>query len=166
MHIQYCTYADHAEAMLAIFNEAIAHSTALYEYEPRTLAVMENWFHGKTKGDFPVVGAFDQQGKLMGFASYGRFREQPAFQFTVENSIYLDAKYRGKGVATELMKTLIVLAQHQGYQTMVGAIDLENIASLRLHQKFGFEEAGIIKQAGFKFDRWLDLAFYQLQLNP
>lgn len=60
-----------------------------------------------------MVGAFDHDGTLMGFATYGRFREQPAFQFTVENSIYLDAKYRGKGVGKELMKTIITLAEHQ-----------------------------------------------------
>lgn len=165
MHIRYCTFEDHAQAMLAIFNDTIANTTALYEYDPRTMDTMVQWFETKAQGDYPVIGAFTEQGELMGFASYGRFREQPAFKFTVENSIYLDTQYRGKGVAGELMRTVIAVAAHQGYHTMVGAIDLENIASLRLHQKYGFKEAGIIKQAGFKFDRWLDVAFYQLTLD-
>ncbi|MGF1727864.1 N-acetyltransferase family protein [Photobacterium nomapromontoriensis] len=165
MHIRYCTFEDHAQAILDIFNDAIAHTTALYEYEPRTMETMVQWFNVKSRGDYPIIGAFTEQEELMGFASYGRFREQPAFQFTVENSIYLDSQFRGKGVARELMHTVIAVASHQGYHTMVGAIDLDNIASLRLHQKCGFEEAGIIKQAGFKFDRWLDLAFYQLTLD-
>ncbi|PSW16090.1 GNAT family N-acetyltransferase [Photobacterium rosenbergii] len=165
MHITYCSYARHAGEMLDIFNDAILNTTALYEYEPRTMAVMEQWFESKRQGDYPVIGAFDEDGRLMGFASFGKFREQPAFQFTVEHSIYVSGDYRGKGVAMELMKTLIVLASRQGYRSLIGAIDLENIASLRLHQKFGFEEVGIIKSAGYKFERWLDLAFYQLALD-
>ena len=165
MHITYCSFEQHAGEMLDIFNDAILNTTALYEYEPRTMAVMEQWFESKTQGDYPVIGAFDDNGRLMGFASFGKFREQPAFQFTVEHSIYVSSDFRGQGVAMELMKTIIVLAARQGYRSLIGAIDLENIASLRLHQKFGFEEVGVIKSAGYKFERWLDLAFYQLALD-
>lgn len=165
MRITYCSYEQHAGEMLDIFNDAILNTTALYEYEPRTMAVMEQWFESKTQGDYPVIGAFDDNGRLMGFASFGKFREQPAFQFTVEHSIYVSGDFRGQGVAMELMKTIIVLASRQGYRSLIGAIDLENIASLRLHQKFGFEEVGVIKNAGYKFERWLDLAFYQLALD-
>lgn len=165
MHIRYCAFDQHAHEMLEIFNDAILNTTALYEYDPRTMEVMALWFESKTEGDYPVVGAFDDSDRLMGFASFGKFREQPAFQFTVEHSIYVSSEFRGKGVAMELMKTIIVLASRQGYRSLIGAIDLENIASLRLHQKFGFEEVGIIKSAGYKFERWLDLAFYQLALD-
>ncbi|MBY5947634.1 GNAT family N-acetyltransferase [Photobacterium rosenbergii] len=165
IHIKYCTYDQHAPEMLDIFNDAILNTTALYEYEPRTMETMDHWFASKIAGEYPVIGAFDDNGTLMGFASLGQFRPQAAFRFTAEHSIYIADGFRGKGIAVELMKTLIILASRLGYRSLVGAIDLENMASLRLHQKFGFEEAGVIKAAGFKFDRWLDLAFYQLSID-
>ncbi len=101
----------------------------------------------------------------MGFASYGRFREQPAFKYTIEHSVYLHPDFRGRGVAKELMLQLIQFAKQQDYHVMVGAIDLENEGSIYLHQRLGFKHSGTISQAGFKFGRWLDLGFYQLTLS-
>jgi L-amino acid N-acyltransferase YncA len=78
-----CRYDDHASAILDIFNDAIANSTALYEYRPRTMQTMQAWFEAKRNGDFPVVGAFDADGQLLGFASWGAFRAFPAYKYTV-----------------------------------------------------------------------------------
>lgn len=160
-----CTYCEHGDEILTIFNYAIEHTTALYEYEPRTDAVIKAWFEGKTEQNYPVIGAFTQDGTLMGFATYGRFRPQPAFQYTVEHSVYLNPDYFGQGIAALLMEEIIRQAKEQGYHVMVGAIDAENSASIRLHEKLGFNAAGLITQSGYKFDRWLDLAFYQLLLT-
>lgn len=160
-----CTFESHAAEILAILNDAILHSTALYDYEPRTMDNMVSWFESKEKSEFPVIGVVDDKGELMGFASYGRFREQPAFKYTVEHSVYLHHAARGKGLAKELMSRLIELAKQQDYHVMVGAIDLENKGSIVLHQRLGFTHSGTISQAGYKFGRWLDLGFYQLTLN-
>jgi len=160
-----CTFESHAPEILTILNDAILHSTALYDYKSRTMENMVSWFETKKKAEFPVLGVVDDHGQLMGFASYGRFREQPAFKYTIEHSVYLHPDFRGRGVAKELMLQLIQFAKQQDYHVMVGAIDLENEGSIYLHQRLGFKHSGTISQAGFKFGRWLDLGFYQLTLS-
>jgi phosphinothricin acetyltransferase len=163
--IEPCSEDAHSEEILDIFNEAIANSNALYEYHPRTPEFMRGWFAEKHSKNFPVLGAFDECGVLMGFASYGRFRPQPAFKYTVEHSIYIHHAHRGKGIGRVLLDALIEHAHAQEYHCMVGCIDAANSASIMLHEQMGFTYAGTIQQAGFKFGEWLDLAFYQLLLN-
>lgn len=159
-----CTDEQHGEAILAIFNEAIVHSTALYDYEPRTRAQMTSWFEAKRAGGFPVIGLESDTGELMGFASYGTFRAWPAYKYTVEHSVYVHPAHRGKGLGPQLMQALIRTAQDQGKHVLVGVIDASNAVSIRLHQALGFTHAGTVRQAGFKFGRWLDVDFYQLIL--
>jgi len=156
-----CTEKAHAEAILAIFNEVIAHSTALYDYQPRSLESMSGWFSARQASNFPVIGAISRSGELLGFASYGTFRAWPAYKYSVEHSVYIHRDHRGKGLAQALMRQLIEQAVAQQYHVMIGGIDETNSASVALHQKLGFSHAGTIRQAGFKFGRWLDLAFYQ-----
>src|SRR5690349_784964 len=79
-----------AQEILAILNDAIEHSTALYDYRPRTMAMMESWFDAKEKGQYPVIGAVDESDRLLGFASYGPFRNWPAYKYSVEHSVYVD----------------------------------------------------------------------------
>ncbi|PQO35289.1 GNAT family N-acetyltransferase [Blastopirellula marina] len=160
-----CTYEEHAEAILEIFNDAIVNSTALYDYHPRPIESMVNWFATKQAGKFPVLGVVDEGGKLMGFASYGIFRPFPAYKYTVEHSVYIHKDHRGKGLGLMLMQRLIELAQQNDLHVMVGGIDLSNVGSIRLHEKLGFEHSGTIRQAGYKFGRWLDLGFFQLVLQ-
>lgn len=160
-----CTYEEHAEAILEIFNDAIVNSTALYDYHPRPIESMVNWFATKQAGNFPVLGVVDEAGKLMGFASYGTFRPFPAYKYTVEHSVYIHKDHRGKGLGLMLMQRLIEVAQQQDKHVMVGGIDLSNTGSIRLHEKLGFEHSGTIRQAGYKFGRWLDLGFFQLVLQ-
>jgi phosphinothricin acetyltransferase len=155
------TRLRHSKAILAIFNEAIAHSTALYDYQLRGDADMEAWFDGKERRNYPVICAEDESGELMGFASYGQFRERPAYKYTVEHSVYVDARFRGRGVGRLLLEAIIEAAERQDYHVLVGGIDASNAISIRLHERLGFTACGIVRQAGFKFGRWLDLAFYQ-----
>ncbi|WP_410211371.1 N-acetyltransferase family protein [Aquirhabdus sp.] len=159
-----CTYELHATAILNIFNEAIANSTALYDYKPRTLEVMQEWFRVKQAGAFPVIGLIDENGQLMGFASYGTFRVWAAYKYTVEHAIYIHQDHRGKGLGKILLNQLIDCATEQQLHVMIGGIDIANHASIALHEKLGFKHSGTIQQAAFKFGRWLDLGFYQLIL--
>jgi len=164
MRVIQCEHKRHAEAILAIFNEAILHSTALYDYKPRTMEMMTGWFEVKSKGKFPVIGIESESGELMGFGSYGTFRAWPAYKYSVEHSVYVDARFRGQGLGKRLVREIITAAQGQEYHVLVGCIDAGNSVSIRLHESLGFVHCGTIPQAGFKFGRWLDLSFYQLIL--
>ena len=164
MRIVDCTESSHADAILEILNESILNSTALYDYEPRTRHSMRDWFRAKAAGRFPVIGAADERGKLLGFASYGTFRAWPAYKYSVEHSVYVHQEHRGQGVGLALLHRLIEAARQQQYHVMVGGIDVTNVASIALHAKAGFTHSGTIREAGFKFGRWLDLGFYQLVL--
>jgi L-amino acid N-acyltransferase len=174
MNLIECTYEANAAAILDIFNDAIANSTALYEYQPRTMDTMTNWFAAKQANGFPVIGAVDAtdaidatdaKGTLMGFASYGTFRAFPANKYTVEHSVYVHRDHRGKGVSVALMNAVIARARTAQIHTLIGGIDAANAVSIALHEKLGFAHAGTIRHAAFKFGRWLDLAFYQLILD-
>lgn len=165
MQIVHCTYERHAEAILRIFNDAIVNTTALYDYHPRPPESMIGWFRDKRGGAYPVIGAESDAGELMGFATYGRFRPHAAYKYTVEHSVYVQEAFRRKGVAMTLMRELIDAAGRQDYHVMVGGIDAQNRGSIALHEKLGFIHAGTVRQAGFKFGRWLDLALYQLVLD-
>jgi L-amino acid N-acyltransferase len=164
MRIVPCTLDRHADAILAIFNDAILNSTALYDYKPRSREMMTAWFEVKAKGKFPVIGIEDDSGELMGFGSYGTFRAFPAYKYTVEHSVYVDGRFRGRGIGKRLLQEIISTAQRQDYHVLVGAIDASNSVSICLHESLGFTPCGTIRQAGFKFNRWLDLVFYQLIL--
>jgi phosphinothricin acetyltransferase len=119
MTIIQCNSQRHAEPVLAIFNEAILNSTALYDYKPRTPEMMAGWFEAKLKGKYPVIGVESDSGELMGFASYGTFRAWPAYKYTVEHSVYVDARFRGRGIGKRLMQEVITAAKEQNYHTLV-----------------------------------------------
>ena len=165
MQLVTCTEQRHAAPILAIFNEAILNSTALYEYQRRTLHTMQAWFAIKNSNGFPVIGIEDDDGELMGFASYGAFRAFPANKYSVEHSVYIHSAHRGRGLGRQLVEEIIRAASERDMHTLIGGIDASNHASIALHEKLGFEHAGTIRQAGFKFGRWLDLAFYQRLLD-
>ena len=156
---------EHLEAIRAIFNDAIVNSTALYDYEPRSVEVMEAWFAVKEEKKLPVIGVLDDDGTLMGFGSYGPFRPHAAYQFSIEHSIYVDTRFRGRGLGRRILQRLIEKAREQRYHMMIGVIDAENATSIALHEKMGFAHCGHIKEAGFKFGRWLDLELMQLILT-
>jgi L-amino acid N-acyltransferase len=165
MKVISCQFKLHGQAILDIFNEAIVNSTALYDDEPRNLATIQTWFQIKAEHNYPIIGIEDSNGRLMGFSTYGTFRTHAAYQYSVEHSVYVEAKFRGKGIGKKLVQELILLAQQQNYHTIIGGIDAENTISIKLHQSLGFTHCGSIKQVGFKFDKWLNLEFYQLILS-
>jgi L-amino acid N-acyltransferase YncA len=156
---------DDAPIVRDIYNELIAVSAAIYEYEPRSLETVLDWFAKKEKAGFPVYGAYGDDGSFQGFATYGPFRERPAYRYTIEHSVYVRSGMRGAGTGTALMRFLIDETRGRGYHAMIGGIDSGNAGSLRLHERLGFTEAGRILQAGWKFGRWLDLVFMELVLD-
>jgi L-amino acid N-acyltransferase len=161
MQIVTCSYETHADAILAILNDVIATSTALFDYRPRSPETMIEWFRVKRTHDYPVIGAVAADGTLLGFATYGPFRAWPAYKYSIEHSVYVHQDHRGQGVGRALVMRLVELAEQQQYHTLIAGIDAANSASIALHEKLGFRCAGTIEHAGFKFGRWLDLKFFQ-----
>ncbi len=156
---------EYAAPILDILNDAILHSTALYDYLPRTPESMDNWFSTKEKNQYPVIGIIDARGSLLAFGSYGNFRAWPAYKYTIEHSVYVHKDHRGKGYGLMIMQALIHAAREQQYHCIIAGIDANNKASISLHEKLGFKACGVMQQVGYKFDRWLSLAFYQLILE-
>ncbi|WOC16567.1 GNAT family N-acetyltransferase [Pseudochrobactrum sp. MP213Fo] len=156
------SHADsaHLPAILDIYNDAIVNSTAVWINEPVDLHNREQWFAARRQDGFPVLVAM-QDMQVLGYASYGAFRAFEGYKHTAELSIYIAAQARGKGAGDALMSALLQEAANHHIHVLLGAVEAQNTASLRLHQKHGFTQTGILPQVGRKFDRWLDLIFMQ-----
>ncbi len=150
--------------ILAIYNEAIIHTTAVYEWHPQTLEERWAWYREKQQTGFPVI-VYATDRTIWGFATFGPYRNMSGFKYTVKDSVYVHKQYRRKQVGTHLLQEIIKIAANQDFMTMVAEIDSGNASSKRMHEKVGFKTAGIIAKAGFKFGAWLDLAVYQYQLT-
>lgn len=153
-----------AAAILDIINYNILNATALYDYTIRSLEQQESILESKIQSGFPVIIA-ENNGEVVGFGMYSEFRFREAYKFTVEHSVYVNQTNQGLGIGKLLLTELIQLAKKQGLHTMIGVIDAENQNSIDFHHQFGFKTAGIIKESGFKFGRWLDSVFVQLILD-
>jgi L-amino acid N-acyltransferase len=164
MQLKSCTEKQLPE-ILDIFNDAILHSTALYDYKIRTMETMHAWYADKVNHNYPIVGAFDENNLLLGFATYGMFRVRPAYKYTVEHSVYVRPDKRGEGIGKVLLNEIIKKAEEQNFHVMVGVIDASNSVSIKLHENEGFVLTGVMKEVGYKFGKWLDAAFYQLILK-
>jgi phosphinothricin acetyltransferase len=154
---------EDTQAILAIINHNILHSTSLYDYTVRTYEQQKNILEEKINKNFPVIVA-ELYGNVVGFGMYSEFRFREAYKFTVEHSVYVSQDFHGIGIGKLLLQELIVLAKKQKLHTMIAVIDAENQSSVEFHEKFGFKTVGIVKESGYKFDRWLDSVFMQLIL--
>ena len=136
MRIVRCDRTRHSDAILAILNDAIINSTALYDYEPRTPENMVRWFEAKEQKDFPVIGVEDESGQLMGFASYGTFRAWPAYKYSVEHSVYVDARFRGQGLGRVLLELMPAEPEVRGLLALMLLIDARRAARTDAHGAF------------------------------
>jgi phosphinothricin acetyltransferase len=151
--------ATHADlpGILEIYNQAVLSTTASYDYEPSTLEHRVAWFEDHVKNNYPVFVAVSDHSQVVGWSSLNRFHNRIGYRFTAENSVYVAADQRGKGIGTLLMPPLIDGAIDRGLHAILALIDAQNEVSIRLHARFGFERVGLLKQVGFKFNRWLDV---------
>ncbi len=156
--------ADDVPGILAIYNEVIATSTAVYREDPATLEDRQQWFEARQAQSYPVLVAVDDSG-IVGFASYGDFRSWPGYRYSVEHTVHIRGDQRGRGIGTQLMLVLIQRAIDQNKHVMIGGVDGDNEASLRFHERLGFTRAAELRQVGFKFGRWLNLVFVQRILD-
>jgi L-amino acid N-acyltransferase YncA len=150
------------EAIAALTNHYIVHTAVHFGYEPQTAAdLREAW--EKSRAVFPfVIGEVD--GKFAGFAKAYSWRARQAYEKTCEVGIYIQHGFQGKGYGKQLYKGLLDACRSYGFHTAVGGIALPNDASCRLHEACGFQYTGVFRQVGWKFERWHDVAFYQIML--
>ncbi|MDH4570084.1 N-acetyltransferase [Pseudomonas sp. BN414] len=160
---------DAAEAdlpgILAIYNDAVENTTAIWNETLVDLANRRAWLADRAAAGFPVLVAVNDAGDVLGYASYGTWRTIEGFRHTVEHSVYVRGDQRGQGLGPALMQALVERARQAGLHVMVAAIESENTASIRLHERLGFVTTGQMPQVGRKFGRWLDLTFMQLILE-
>jgi phosphinothricin acetyltransferase len=161
------TIRDAVEAdlpgILDIYNDAVANTTAIWNEAVVDLDNRKAWFSARRARDFPVLVAA-QGRQVVGYASYGDWRTFDGFRHTVEHSVYVRSDARGSGAGKRLMQALIERARFNGIHVMVGCIEAENVASIRLHETLGFRTVGRFGEVGIKFGRWLDLTCMELRL--
>ena len=150
--------------ILAITNEAIVNTTALWVMAPFTLDARVAWMHERQTRGFPVLVALSS-GQVAGFASYGDFRPLDGYARTVEHSLYVKPDAQGQGIGRALLTALVAHAAERDIHVMVAGIEAGNAASIALHKWAGFQEAGVLREVGQKFGRWLDLIFMQRVLG-
>jgi L-amino acid N-acyltransferase YncA len=143
-----------------IYNEVIRNSTAVFSEMEVTLENREAWFDAKRTAGFPVLAAVDPSG-VVGFGTFGEFRAWPGYRHSVEHTLHVRADCRGRGVGRSLVQALLQEAARMHKHVMIGGIDAQNVTSISLHEKLGFQVVGQLKEVGFKFGRWLDLKLMQ-----
>lgn len=153
-----------APAIMAIYNHAVAHTTAIWNEALVDEANRRAWMQERQAMGFPVL-VVQRNADVLGYASFGPWRAFEGFRHTVEHSVYVHPDHHGQGLGRQLMQALIERARSQHIHVMVAAIEAGNSASIRLHQTLGFAQTGLMPQVGTKFGRWLDLAFLQLRLD-
>ena len=152
-------------AITAIYAVEVTDLVNTYEYDVPDAAEMSRRMHDIVSRGFPYIVAV-VDGVVAGYAYANTYRSRVAYQWTVENSVYVDAAYQGRGVGSSLMQGLIDACTRRGYRQMVAVIgEPSNAASIRLHERFGFRMVGIFRGLGRKHGRWLDTVQMQRALG-
>lgn len=162
--IRPATLAD-LQAILDIYNDIIATSTAVYALEPVTLENRRRWYDERITAGYPILVAV-VDGVVLGFSTFGDWRGAwPGYRYTVEHSVHVRTLDRGQGIGRQLVEALFPIARAQQKHVMLGGIDAANTASIRFHERLGFERVAHFKEVGHKFGQWLNLVFMQRWLD-
>jgi len=148
-----------AEAIRRIYNIEVIGSTATLDLVPRTPEEQASWMVAHS-GVYPVIVG-DEGGEVVGFASLSPYRPRPGYATAVEDSIYVAAQHRGKGVGRALLDEAVVMARTHGFHSVIARVGAAQEASVALHQACGFDLVGIEREIGRKFGRWVDVTILQ-----
>jgi len=149
-----------ADAITRIYNHYIEHSTATFAEEPVTAAEIVRRIERVLADGLPWLVAEDA-GQVVGYTYATKWRERTAYRFSVECTVYLDPERKGRGVGSQLYQELLSVLRARGVHSVIGGIALPNDESIALHEKFGFQKTAHFKEVGFKFGRWVDVAYWQ-----
>jgi phosphinothricin acetyltransferase len=152
---------SHLPGIMAIFNHAVRETFSIWSETETTLEQRRTWLAARRSAGFPVLVAIDpaRPGDVLGYGSFGVFRDFPGYAKTVEHSVYVAPAAQRRGVGRAILAALVDHARARGLKAMVGGIDSANAASIALHEKAGFEIQGNLKGVGAKFGKTLDLVF-------
>lgn len=148
------------EAIRGIYNREVLGSTVVLDLVERSEIEQRRWLE-EHSGPYPAVVAVDDDETVAGFGSVGPYRPKPAYATTVEDSVYVDPRFRGRGVGRVLLADLVARCQSHGFHSVIGRVVGRNEASVALHRSCGFELIGIEREVGRKFGRWLDVTVMQ-----
>lgn len=152
-------------ALTAMYNHYIRTSGATFEeVEIPEVEMRERIQKIHFEKQFPYI-VLEEEGKILGYAYVTHFRDRISYRFTVESTVYLHPDHFGKGLGHVLYEELLTQTKAKGFHVVIGVITLPNDSSVRLHEKFGFKKAGHFTEVGYKFEQWMDVGFWELQLN-
>lgn len=151
----------HLPGIVAIFNHAVRETFSIWSETETTLDLRRAWLKARNSAGFPVIVAVDpaKPNEVLGYGSFGVFRDFPGYVKTVEHSVYVAPSAQRRGVGRAILEELVKRAQAKGLAAMVGGIDSANAGSIALHEQAGFEFQGNLKGVGRKFGKSLDLVF-------
>ncbi|WP_267442880.1 GNAT family N-acetyltransferase, partial [Curtobacterium sp. GC_Cur_1] len=154
---------DDLDVVHALHVDAVLNTTAVWQDTPNPRAWFDGWLAERRAAGLPVLVA-EVDGAVAGYVSYGPFRPLEGYRFTVEHSVYVVPAFRGRGIASTLMRALVAHAREQDLHVMMAGICSSNTGSIALHERLGFEVAAVLPEVGRKFDRWWDLTLMRLPL--
>jgi L-amino acid N-acyltransferase len=158
LHIRSTELKD-IPAITEIYNDAILNTTATFDTEIKTIEDRTQWFHNHGE-KYPVLTA-ETEGRITGWASLTKWSDRCAYEKTAEVSVYIHKDYRGKGIGKELLEQLILHGKKAGIHYMLARISEGNASSIHIHELFGFEHIGVMKEVGFKFGKFLNVHLMQ-----
>lgn len=153
-----------AAAVLSIYAPIVRDTATSFELDPPGTDEMRHRLE-ETLKRYPWL-VYENEHGVLGYAYAGSFRARPAYQWTVEVSVYIREDSRGAGIGKALYEALFDCLRRQGYCNAVAGIVLPNPASLRLHERLGFRKVGVFHRMGYKFGAWHDVAWWELPLRP
>ncbi|MFI1772191.1 GNAT family N-acetyltransferase [Thalassobellus citreus] len=154
-------HIDDAQELLNIYNYYVLNTVVTFDLEVSKL----NSFTKKIidiKTDFPFI-VYEEAGEILGYAYGSKFRPRPAYNYTVETTVYVKHGAHGKQIGTKLYKELLKQLKQSHFHTALGVLTVPNEPSIKLHEKFGFNQVAHLKEAGLKFGKWHDIGFWQLK---
>jgi len=151
------------DAINTIYNHYVLHSTCTYQETPEPMEARREWF-ARHDTAHPVIVA-ELAGRVVGWGALSAYHARSAYRHTVEDSVYVAEGYHRRGIGTALLGRLVAVADGVGHHAILAVIDGEQAPSIALHARFGFQEVGLFREIGYKFDRWLDVVYLQRLLN-